>query len=108
MVDVATYSLKSTTIPRHQMMIVENLDMSWDFTDEFNQLDDGDSIAEHLITVNTLAQYQASQQSATKVVAFISGSGGVVNQSYLASCKITTALGRVYQRDRWIQIVSSR
>ena len=77
------------------------LDYVWDWAAWL--IDISDTISSHLITVETGITLDSSAIMASTVVAFISG--GTVGATNKATCRITTAGGRIEERSIYIKIV---
>lgn len=77
------------------------LDYIWDWTAWLADI--SDTIASHVITVDTGITADSSAVISGTVAAFIAG--GTVGTTYRASCRITTTAGRIDERSIFLKVV---
>lgn len=75
------------------------LDWMFDWND---WLASGETITDHIITVDTGITNDSSTEDAGKVTVWLSG--GTVHTEYCITCRITTSAGRTDDRSIWIQV----
>ena len=101
---MSSYILNCDGIPTIEKVSTSRLDYSFDFTEWLAAIDD--TIISYVLTAETGITIDTDMRLGGIVTAFISG--GAVGRSYLITCKITTADGRIDSRSIKIIVVASR
>ena len=99
-----SYFLDCNNIPSIEKVSTSRLDYSFDFTEWLAAVDD--TIISYVLTAETGVTIDTDMLIGGIITAFISG--GTVGRSYLITCEITTADGRIDSRSIKIMVVAAR